>query len=116
MELDHIFHSCMTSAWCLHILEMNMTAYVLLILVSISASLLTVWLHRLISGWRKSRAKMDYQPAGSMVSLSNGSGQWQARHQQGFVQSNQGDSTPARAASRDSKSAGKGPLRKPWGW
>jgi hypothetical protein len=98
---------------------MKMSAYLILMLFTFVASFLAIRLYRAFSGIRSVGFKRVSLSEKSMVSLSEGSGQWSVGRQQGFV------STEKHVSSRRANvkkkadrvsAAGKGSVKKPWGW
>ena len=101
-----------------------MATYALLMLLTLAVSYLAVLVYRRITHMRVSTIDTISLRDASLVSLSQGSGQWSVGLQQGFVRTQKRGVRPVaktrarrmRKVSRKNDTQSSGSIKRPWGW
>lgn len=99
-----------------------MATYALLMLLTLAVSFLAVMVYRRFSSLRISTVHTGSLREESLVSLSQGSGQWSVGLQHGFVHTKK--RVPKRRVSSKAggvkkvfrKKVSEGSVKRPWGW
>lgn len=101
-----------------------MATFALLMLLTLAVSYLAVLVYRRIIQLRVSTIEIISLRDDSLVSLSQGSGQWSVGLQQGFVRTKKRGVRPGaisrarrmRKASRNIVPQSSSTIKRPWGW